>query len=224
MNKETSDTLQLIEWGVAARALGGRAESGDQYLVEPFPGGILVAVVDGLGHGPKAATVGKAAIAALEGHVQEPVALLIAHCHEKLKRTRGVVMSLASFNAPDGTMTWLGVGNVTGFLLYADAKAGRGREALVTRGGVVGYQLPTPRPAVIPVSRGDTLIFATDGLRSSFAEGLTLGDPPQQIAERIFAQHGRGTDDALVLVARYIGTNDTSKASETSKVENGETQ
>jgi hypothetical protein len=32
-----------------------------------------------------------------------------------------------------------------------------------------------------------------------------LSDSPQQIADHIFAQHGRGTDDALVLVAHYVG-------------------
>ena len=32
-------------------------------------------------------------------------------------RTRGVVLSIALFNAENNTMTWLGVGNVDGLLL-----------------------------------------------------------------------------------------------------------
>jgi phosphoserine phosphatase RsbX len=201
-----------IVWGVAGQSLGGQGESGDQYLVETFPNGALVTVVDGLGHGPRAAAVAKTAVAALKGHAHEPVAALLRRCHKELVGTRGVVMSLASFNVLAGAMTWLGVGNVTGLLLRANAGVERARESLLLRGGVVGYRLPSLRPAVVPVTRGDTLIFATDGLRSSFAqglingeaEGLTLSDPPQRIADHIFAEHGRGTDDALVLVAQYV--------------------
>ena len=219
----------LIEWGVALQSFAGQAESGDQYLVEPFPNGVLVAVVDGLGHNNRAAAVAKTAVAALEGHAHEPIIPLLKRCHEELVGTRGVVMSLASFNARDGTMTWLGVGNVRGLLLRVNVEVGpacespvlskacpepcrerderRSRKAkgLLLRGGVVGYRLPSLRPAVIPIMRGDTLIFATDGIRTGFAEELILGNPPQQMADRILARHGRRTDDALVLVARYVG-------------------
>lgn len=203
--KENTDDRSLIQWGVATRALGGQGESGDQHLIESFPNGVLVAVVDGLGHGHNAAVAARKAIGALEGHAHEPVTRLLSRCHKKLRGARGVVMSLASFNALDGTMTWLGVGNVKGVLLYADAAADPARERLLPRGGVVGYQLPSLRAAVIPVSPGDTLVFVTDGLRSSFAEGLTLNSSPQRTADHLLAQYGRQTDDALVVVARYVG-------------------
>lgn len=211
-NKAT-DGPPLIEWGVAAQAFAGRVESGDQYLIEPFPKGVLVAVVDGLGHSNRAAAVAKAAIVTLKNYAHEPVIPLFKRCHEELRGTRGVVMSLASLNALEspllGTMTWLGVGNVEGLLLRADGEASPACERLVLRGGVVGYKLPTLRPITIPITRGATLIFATDGLRSSFAEGVTHSDTPQQMADHILAHYGRGTDDALVLVTRYIGRENT---------------
>jgi serine phosphatase RsbU (regulator of sigma subunit) len=205
MSDKVTDTSLLIEWGVAGQAFAGRAESGDQCLVESFPDGALVAVVDGLGHSLGAATVAKDAVTALEGHAHEPVASLLRRCHERLRGSRGVVMSLASFNAHGGTMTWLGVGNVEGLLLRGDGKADLKHERLLLRGGVVGYRLPTLRPVALTIMPGDTLIFATDGIRSSFADNLTLDGTPQQAAERILARHGRETDDALVLVARYVG-------------------
>ncbi|HET89201.1 MAG TPA: stage II sporulation protein E (SpoIIE) [Chloroflexi bacterium] len=194
----------LIEWGVAGRAFDGESESGDQYLIESFANGALVVVVDGLGHGPRAAAAAKAAIAALDGYTQGSVSLLLKKCHDALRRTRGVVMSLASFDI-GGTMTWLGVGNVKGLLLYQDEHRHFKRERLLLRGGVVGYNLPTLRPATVNVRPGDTLILATDGLCSVFAEELTMGDYPQQMADTIMEQYRRGTDDALVLVARYVG-------------------
>jgi negative regulator of sigma-B (phosphoserine phosphatase) len=200
-----ADDWDLIEWGVAARTMAGCAESGDRYLVEAFADGVLVVVIDGLGHGNGAASVAKTAVAALEGHGPESVERLLQRCHKKLSGTRGVVMSLASFRAREGAMTWVGVGNVSGFLLRAHASEGRPREMLLPRGGVVGYRLPTLYPVTVSVAAGDTLLFATDGIRSNFTDRLTANGSPQQIADRILSDHSRGTDDALVLVARYIG-------------------
>jgi hypothetical protein len=49
------------------------------------------------------------------------------------------------------------------------------------------------------------LIFATDGVRSGFVEGLTADRTTEELAGGILEQFGRTTDDALVLVARYLG-------------------
>jgi len=196
----------VIEWGVATLPLAGEAESGDLYVVKPFAGGVLVAVVDGLGHGPEAALAAKTAVATLEDHAHELIISLVKRCHERLLRTRGVVMSLASFNARDNTVTWLGVGNVEAVLLRAEVAATPRRENVLLRGGVVGCQLPTLGASILPVTRGDVLIFSTDGIRSGFVEDLSLSHPPRQIAEHILARCATGTDDALVLVARYLGT------------------
>ncbi len=202
MADQSTGSLTLIEWGVATLTLPGQTESGDRHLVKPFVNGVLVAVVDGLGHGDEAAVAAVAAVAALEGAAHDSVVSLVRRCHAALMRTRGVVVGLASFNGLADTMTWLGVGNIEGLLFPADTT--RRRESLAPRGGVVGYQLPSLHPSVLPVTRGDMLIFATDGIQNSFAEGLLSG-PPQHIAERILARHAKGTDDALVLVARYHG-------------------
>jgi serine/threonine protein phosphatase PrpC len=76
---------------------------------------------------------------------------------------------------------------------------------VLLRGGVVGYQLPTLRASILPVTWGDVLILATDGIRSGLVEDVTLSHRPQRIAEQILARRAKGTDDALVLVARYLG-------------------
>jgi len=195
----------VIEWGVATLTLPGQAESGDRYVVKPFRGGALVAAVDGLGHGDEAAAAAKTAAAILETYGDESVLSLLKRCHEELRKTRGVVLSLASCNARESTMTWLGVGNIEGRLLRADPQAQPLRESLILRGGVVGRHLPTAYASLVAVAPGDILIFATDGIRSDFSEGLTGSEVPQRTADRILAQYGKHTDDALVLVARYVG-------------------
>lgn len=194
-----------VEYGVAIAPFPGQTESGDQYLVKPFQGGALVAVVDGLGHGPKAAQAAKTAVALLEPHAHEPPAALFERCHRELVKTRGAAISLASVDALRGTITWIGVGNVTGLLLRANGGGSPPREQLLVRGGIVGFRLPPLRAVTTPVAPGDTLILVTDGVRSSFSEGLAFDCSPQQIADDILARHYRGNDDALALVARYAG-------------------
>lgn len=208
------DPCALIDWAVATRALAGQTASGDQYLVHPFPGGVLVAVVDGLGHGEGAVTAATLAIATLRAHAHESVVPLLQRCHTELQGTRGVVMSLASVSAQDSAMTWAGVGDVEGVLLRAaETSPQPTRESIPLRGGVVGYQLPTLRAATLTVVPGDLLIFATDGVRSSFAQEPLLRNPlirraadgPQHCASHLLVQYAKETDDALVLVARYRG-------------------
>jgi serine phosphatase RsbU (regulator of sigma subunit) len=197
--------LPVIEYGVARLALPGQKESGDQHVVSCSQSGVLLAAVDGIGHGQEAANAAKAATSILKAGINEPVISLVGHCHEKLRSTRGVVMSLASIDIPHSLMTWLGVGNVKAVLMRADAKPENGLETLLLRGGVVGDQLPPLQATVLPISRGDTVYFVTDGVRSDFADSLTARENPQRAADRILEQFQNGNDDALVLVARLIG-------------------
>ena len=194
-----------IEWGVAARALPGQSSSGDLHIVKPFPRGLLIAAVDGLGHGDEAASAARIALAILAAHAEDPVMTVVQRCHEGLRATRGVVMSIASFNVTHGLMTWLGVGNVQGVLLRYGATPPFPEESLLLRAGVVGVELPSLQATMLSVSVGDTLILSTDGIKSDFARQLVRNHLPQKAAEGILGRHAKPTDDALVLVARYLG-------------------
>jgi phosphoserine phosphatase RsbX len=195
----------MVEYGVANFVLPGQGESGDQHLVCCNRNGILVAAIDGIGHGEAAANASKAAAAFLRNSADQPIISLVERCHEILRATRGVVLSLASVDSGQGMMTWLGVGNVQGVLMRADAKNGNAQESLLLRAGVVGSQLPALQGTVLPIARGDTLFLATDGVRSDFSMTLSARENPQRAADRILAQYGSGNDDALVLVARLTG-------------------
>ncbi|MDM8520434.1 SpoIIE family protein phosphatase [Anaerolineales bacterium HSG6] len=197
----TTETNELIEWGYVLKAYPGETESGDQYLVQPFENGVLVAVVDGLGHGAKAAAVAKQAVTAMKDYPQETVKTIFEKTHRILRSSRGVVMSAVSFNGATDELTWLGVGNVKGMLFKSGNNSPR--DTLLLRGGIVGYRLPSLYPSTISLKPGDTMVLATDGLQSDFVEGIDLRQTPQQIADNLFTEHVRGTDDALILVARY---------------------
>jgi hypothetical protein len=193
-----------LEWGVAARPLAGQAVPGDLHLVKFFDDGVLVAVVDGVGHGEEAVVAAQAAVADLQTHAEESVIGLVKSCHEALTKTRGVVMTIASLCFSKSTMTWIGVGNVEGRLLRADSTASHPTESVLLRSGLVGYQLPVLQADVLPIAAGDLLLFGTDGVQATFDEGINVAEPPQTIADRILNRCFKGTDDALVLAARYL--------------------
>ena len=195
----------MVEYGVAKYVLPGQGESGDQHLVCCNRSGVLIAAIDGIGHGEEAANVSNTAAAILRSSAQEPIISLVEQCHEKLRATRGVVLSLAFIDPEHGMMTWLGVGNVQGVLMRSNAKRGNVQESLLLRAGVVGSQLPALHATVLPIVRGDTLFFATDGVRSDFSMTLSARENPQRAADRILEQYRSGNDDALVLVARLTG-------------------
>jgi len=194
-----------VEWGVASRALPGQTESGDMYIVETFDGGILIGVVDGLGHGAEAAQAARLAIQVLSDNADKSVITLLNKAHEVLRTTRGAVMSIASFRSVDRSLSWLSVGNVEGILHRGDPASTPAMEMTLLRGGVVGYQIPPPFASIYSVAAGDTLIFATDGVRN-FMDALNgvSSITPAQLAERICSQYARETDDALVLVVRFV--------------------
>ena len=195
----------LIDWGIAQIVLEGQTVSGDRHLVRAYRDGLLVAVVDGLGHGQEAARAAEIVSSSLRNHIIEPIIPLLNRCHEALKQTRGAAISLACFSTSLQSMTWLGVGNVEGVLLRADPKAVPLQESIRLFPGVAGFQLPPLHTVVTPMHPGDLLIFFTDGIRRDFLSEPIPRQSPKLIASRICEEHSKGNDDALVLVARYSG-------------------
>jgi hypothetical protein len=48
-------------------------------------------------------------------------------------------------------------------------------------------------------------VLASDGIRNDFGSEVPLEWEPQAIADWLLSRYGKTTDDALVLVARYLG-------------------
>jgi phosphoserine phosphatase RsbX len=74
--------------------------------------------------------------------------------------------------------------------------------------GIVGHHLPKLRPSTIAIQANDVIAMATDGIHSEFDAHISVGVPPQQAAEQVLAHCGKTSDDALVLIGRWIGLND----------------
>ena len=168
----------------------------------PVAGGVLLAVIDALGHGAEAADTAHLAAGVAAVNPQEPLTAIFERCHAALQGTRGVVMSLALLSEA-GTLQWTGVGNVEGILVRADPQARPSQEHIPLRGGVLGFRLPALHTASVPLRAGDSVVLATDGIAPDFS--VPPFGHPQQIAEQILSKYRRGDDDALVVVARLNG-------------------
>lgn len=196
----------VIDWAVRTATQPGQTECGDRHVVVSEPPRALLAAVDGVGHGPRAADAALRATDIIARYgVAEPLTSLVLRCHLALRDGRGVVMSLASLDAVTRTLVWLGVGNVAGALRPKAGAFSRKPESLLLRAGVVGKVLPPLRTATLPVMRGDVLALATDGIGGEFAESIRPEWEPQRIADDVADRFGKHTDDALVLVARFTG-------------------
>jgi phosphoserine phosphatase RsbX len=122
-------------------------ESGDLHFVRESPDGVLLAVIDGVGHGSPAADASRMAAETLASSADEDTVSLVWRCHEALKHTRGAVMTMAFFCLRTATMTWVGVGNVESVWYHTDATGHSRLKYALLRGGVVGHRLPPMRAA-----------------------------------------------------------------------------
>lgn len=201
-------TAQRIEWGEAHHVSPGQDRSGDVHVVLPHRRGTLLAVIDGCGHGPDAAEAAERAAEVLREAPDHSVLGHLDRCHRALVPTRGVVMTLADYDARESTLTLCGIGNVEAVLFRLHPRRGAPpRETALLRGGILGSDLPPPHASVVPVQGGDVLVLMTDGLRPDLAD-VPLRVAPQRLAEQLLARLSKGTDDALVLVARFPATDD----------------
>ena len=130
----------LIE--TAAITKDGEEVSGDRACVGHTDAGVLVGVVDGLGHGADAGEAAQRAGAVLEDPATGMgVTEALQRCHVALRGTRGAVIALAAFPTDATDMEWLAVGNIEGILVRG--RSGRtGREMIVQRPGSVGHHTP----------------------------------------------------------------------------------
>lgn len=198
----THGKVLQVEWSVARLPKEGEEYCGDRYFIGEHGQKVLVAVMDGVGHGENAKYAAQRALQTLKRYNGESLISLVKRCHAELKGTRGVVMSLALFNFKEQTMTWISVGNVDAILLRADEKVRD--QTIILRGGIVGYNLPSLQATVFSAIPGDLLILTTDGVKDEYIEGFKSNANPREIVKYVSSNHFKKSDDALIFAARYV--------------------
>lgn len=187
--------------GVVSAAKPGETVAGDGWCVFATAAGARVLVADGLGHGPLARDASEQAIAVVRGAAAgAPLADVVDACHGALRGTRGAALGIADVDCDEGSVRFVGVGNVAGCVMTDGT-----RQNLVSMNGSAGHPPVIVREFRYAWTRRSLLLMASDGLTTRWGldayPGLSAHEPGL-IAGVLYRDHRRGRDDATVLALR----------------------
>lgn len=216
MRKYLTIPHEEIEYGVFSIAKPGELVNGDAYVVREFNGdSVLLAVIDGEGHGEKANKAMVVVKDIIEEHYKLPLDEIMKNCHQSLIKKNGRRAVVGLCRLSPHRLEYLGIGD-TDIMVIAD---GEGRLAPYSRPGQLGagYKgvkknagktstsefLPTLKVQKFTCPREVTIILWSDGIQRRFRkEDLPVDEKAQKIAGAIADKFIRGTDDATVLVVK----------------------
>ena len=190
-----------LNTGYVARPYPGETVCGDVGVSWHLPKRRVLALADGLGHGPHAHHAAMMAMECIAGNLHLECAALFAACNEQLRHTRGAVLAVAVIDLSSNMMTLGSVGNIRCKLLTPtrDSRLGTGH-------GIVGAGFKWSPPDQVQLAFGDTLVMFSDGVAEDAGIRACLASTavtPQQLAQDVVTQWGRHDDDASVLVYRH---------------------
>ena len=186
-----------VDIGFVNRPCEGEIANGDSWTVDEYDGGILICVVDGLGHGPAAEEASLAFTSLVRQDVTAPLLEIMADAHKRLAPTRGAAAALLRLDVARGRVEFTGVGNIHMHSI-ADVKL-----QPVCAPGVVGHRLRKLLPFEFDLPRSALIALCSDGISSRLHLEDFLGLGAQEVADRILAQHGKAHDDATAVVIRF---------------------
>ncbi len=153
----------------------------------------LLAVVDGLGHGPGAAEASERAVKELTaGSLGSSVLELMTSVHQALRGTRGAVGTICLIDGD--RLEACAVGNVS--LMCSNCYV-----PLVLSPGILGQSVSKFRIASAQLAAGARLALLSDGLSLRFKLDELRELSPREACKSIVDRFRRYDDDATVLVA-----------------------
>ena len=193
-------TESVFDVGIALRPRPGKNVCGDQAASWSLnPHLCLAALVDGLGHGKAAHDAAEHCLTTIQAHCEQPLAIIVEHCHRRLLSTRGAALALACLDAMSYRVEVVSIGNIATVLV------GGHRRRLLPTPGIVGHQAAKP-PAVQSaefVPGRDLLFMTSDGIDETLELepfGRRLFPSLQGLAEMTLQRGAMPHDDASVLV------------------------
>lgn len=179
----------------------GEKTSGDGYYIKTTAEHIKVMLADGLGHGKEANfAINEAAKAFKQCPSHSPVEI-IRYIHPLVRKTRGLVATIAVFDLKTSSLSIAGVGNISS-KLSGTALA----KTSLAYNGIIGHNIPnTMNDQSMALVDYQQLIMCSDGIRSRWEinkpPGLTRSDIMLQAAA-IYKDYARRSDDMSVLIAK----------------------
>lgn len=172
---------------------------GDGAIVIQHEVHTLIAVVDGLGHGPGAHAATSRALSVVSANASLPPEPLMRLLDRELASTRGAAVSLAQLTArAPHRLLFAGIGNVECRVRTAGVAP-----QPIPLPGIVGRGLRKVRVWEYPVAAGDLVVLFTDGLSQRLV--LEADVAPAALVAAMLARYAKGSDDALIVALRVGG-------------------
>lgn len=214
------------EVAILGAPLQGERVNGDFAGFLRLPDALLLLVADGLGHGAEARAAAQRAVAAVLGEgdpdrgerslpLRSPEGLLevASAALSEQRGCRGAVLGVARWEEPGALpghlqrLTFAGAGDVAG--IFGDDERSERLSSSAWVLGRAGYPR-APRSSALAEQRfavgaHPVLALFSDGLQTRTAlpaAGALRRQHPLILAHHLLRTYSRGTDDALVLVAR----------------------
>ncbi len=191
--------------GIATRAHLNSEFNGDAFVVEELNTSVLVALIDGLGHGEPAHYAARIAREYVEEHCDEPLPVLFGGVARACQCSRGIVMAVARFDWGQRPirLTFASIGNIEARVFGCPTRIN-----LLARRGVIGHNAPKPHVVECDWDSAYIMVLHTDGLSTKwhwneFPE-LTKASADYS-ARRLLQRVAGNDDDATVMVVRGIG-------------------
>lgn len=183
-----------MAWTTASRTQpkDGEKANGDAVVIRSEGARLLVAVIDGLGHGTLAAAAAFKAVAFLNAWpLSEELAAGMQGLHEALRGTRGAAGSVCVLTETD--LVCCGVGNVE------IRHLGATKLPILLSPGVLGARVAHFRVCRGEVTPGARLVLFSDGISHRVPlDGLRHLDP-DGLCDALMSQYRKPNDDATVL-------------------------
>lgn len=186
--------------GVVCMPVRGEQVCGDGWAVIAGDGYTVVALVDGLGHGPEAARAAETAMAAVRAHAEAAPADIIRAAHGPLRATRGAALAVARVEPGRRQLRFAGIGNISAVVATVE-----GTRSMASHNGIVGHEMRKVHEFGYDWPAGGCLLMHSDGVQTRWRldsyPGLLARDPAitAGVLVRDFA---RGRDDTTVVVVR----------------------
>jgi phosphoserine phosphatase RsbX len=176
-----------------SQPMPGEKFNGDAAVVRSDSERTLFAVIDGLGHGPKAHEAAQRAVRSLdEADLAEGLEAIMRLLNEAMRGSRGAAATVCIVH--DGRLSGCGIGNV-------EIRSRSTQIPLVLTPGILGRTLREIRCFRGPFGPGARVALFSDGLSARFSLMEMDRLPPGPACEALMAQYGRGHDDTTVMVA-----------------------
>ncbi|WP_128543108.1 ATP-binding SpoIIE family protein phosphatase [Larkinella soli] len=180
----------------------GETVSGDGFSSQLSTETLRLFLGDGLGHGPEAGeAVRQAAVSFQESRETQPVEI-IRQMHRAVRKTRGLVGTVAAFDFSTRKCRLCGVGNIT-----TRFHLGPHSRNYLSYNGIIGLNVPgTMNDQELTFESGHVMIMCSDGIKSRWDISRypsILKYDLSVLAAALYKDYARRTDDTSVVIARF---------------------